>query len=79
MLDTQCYLMSMQLVLSTSCGLWSMCIVQVTLLFAMSSGYIVLELATASLFLPFCCVVGYVGGITIKVCALSLYIHVLIV
>ena len=37
-------------------------------------GYTVLELATASLFLPFCCEVGYVAGITIKVCALSLYI-----
>ena len=37
-------------------------------------GYIVLELATACLFLPFCCAVGYVAGITIKVCALSLYI-----
>ena len=39
-------------------------------------GYIVLELATASLFLLFCCAVGYmyVAGITIKVCALSLYI-----
>ena len=37
-------------------------------------GYIVLELATASLFLAFCCAVGYMAGITIKVCALSLYI-----
>ena len=37
-------------------------------------GLIVLELATASLFLPFCCAVGYVAGIRIKVCVLSLYI-----
>ena len=37
--------------------------------------YIVLKLASASLFLPFClCCVGYVAGITMKVCALSLYI-----
>ena len=50
-----------------------MCIVLVAMLFAMLLGYIVLELATASLFLPFYCEVGYVVGITIKVCALSLY------
>ena len=37
-------------------------------------GYIVLELTTASLFLPFFCAVGYMVGIMIKVCALSLYI-----
>ena len=35
-------------------------------------GYIVLELATC--FYHFACAVGYVAGITIKVCALSLYI-----
>ena len=40
-------------------------------------GYIVLELAIIILhpcFYHFACAVGYVAGITIKVCALSLYI-----